>query len=224
MENKDLILKSIIVGLFLVNSFINNNITIQGIIYIILAGVIAYLYYGYNEPKDDNNIYREIVRKLKRHETRFDPRYQSYLYKNPALLTIFSKFLPYCKFDTKNYKDALVAGNQLVILYESAKIGHQFPIQTISLAEQLQRNIMNNCQALILSFPTTVVSNYNFEANLVILQQVLQKIIDDIKLIYEDKYVQNGPDIYSPPPDVDSGPWKNPLNERDYDQNWNFYY
>ena len=156
--------------------------------------------------------------------TPFDDTHKSFLYKNPALLTIFSKFLPYCKFDTKNYKEALVAGNQLVLLYESAKKGHRFPNQSIDLAEQLQRDIMNSCQALVLSFPTTVVADYRYEANLDVLQKVLQNIVDNIKLIYEDKYVQDGPDIYSPPPDINSGPWKNPLNDKEYNKYWNFYY
>ena len=119
---------------------------------------------------------------------------------------------------------ALIAGNQLVLLYESAKIGHQFPNQSISLAEQLQRNIMNSMQAFVLSFPTTVVSGYRFEANLKVLQKVLQNIINNIKLIYDDHYAQNGPDIYSPPPDIYSGPWKNPLDSKEYNKYFNFFY
>ena len=224
MENQDLIFKSVLIGLILLNILVNNPISIQVIIYIVIGGIIGYLYYKKYKPKDDSEIYKKIVTKMTRRDTPFDPKYKSYLYKNPALLTIFAQFLPYCKFDTKNYQEALIAGNQLVLLYESAKIGHEFPSQSISLAEQLQRNIMNSCQALVLSYPTTVVADYRFEADIKILQKVVQNIVNNIKLIYEDHYVQNGPNIYSPPPDINCGPWKNPLNEKEYNKYWNFYY
>lgn len=224
MENQALIFKSILIGLILINIFVNNNIQIQTIIYIIIASIVSYFYYNYYKTGYNNNEYMKVVRKMTRRNTPFDPRYKSFLYKNPALLTIFYELLPYCKFDTKNYKDALIAGNQLILLYESAKIGHRFPNQSIDLAEQLQRNILNSCQSLILSFPTTVISNYKFEAKLKTLHEVLQNIIDNIKLIYKDKYIQNGPDIYSPPPDINNGPWKNPLNGKEYNKHWNFYY
>ena len=224
MENQDLIFKSILIGLVLINILVNNPISIQVILYILIALITGYLFYNYNKPKEDNEIYNKVVTRMTRRDTPFAPKYKSYLYKNPALLTIFAELLPYCKFDTKNYQEALIAGNQLVLLYESAKIGHRFPNQSIDLAEQLQRNIMNSCQALVLSFPTTVVSNYRFEASLDTLQRVVQNIIDNIKLIYEDKYVRNGPNIYSPPPNINCGPWKNPLDSKEYNKYWNFYY
>jgi hypothetical protein len=192
----------------------------NNIIYIVLLIFLIYIFYS----KNNNDVYDSLVDTMNKKYTPFDHTYQSFLYKNPALITIFARFLPYCKFDTKNYKEALIAGNQLVLLYESAKKGHRFPNQSIDLAEQLRRDIMNSCQALVLSFPTTVVADYKYNANLNVLQKVLQNIIDNIKLIYEDKYVQYGPDIHSPPPSINNGPWKNPLDDKEYNSYWNFYY
>jgi hypothetical protein len=223
MSDNKLIGNSVLFGIIIFIVLIN-NISINNIIYIVIAVIFSYLFYVYFNPENSNNVYDKIVNTMNKKYTPFDYTQQSLLYKNPALLTIFARFLPYCKFDTKNYKEALVAGNQLVLLYESAKKGHRFPNQSIDLAEQLQRDIMNSCQALVLSFPTTVVADYRYEANLNVLQKVLQNIIDNIKLIYEDKYSQYGPDIHSPPPSINNGPWKNPLDDKEYNSYWNFYY
>ena len=66
--------------------------------------------------------------------------------------------------------------------------------------------------------------DYRFQVDLNILQKILQKIVDNIKLIYKYHYEKNGPDIYNPPPSVRSGPWKNPLEDKDYNKYWSFYY
>ena len=49
---------------------------------------------------------------------------------------------------------------------------------------------------MVLSFPTTVVANYRYEANLNVLQKVLQNIIDNIKLIYEEILLLHTPDFW----------------------------
>ena len=102
--------------------------------------------------------------------------------------------------------------------------GNQIPNQIIDIAEQLQRDILNDIQSLIHSFPSTVIDNHNFEVYRNILQKILQNIIDDIKDIYLERYERVGPTIYNPPPCNRSGPWKNPLVEKDYNSNWNYYY
>lgn len=143
--------------------------------------------------------------------------------KNP-LEQIFIKLYPYSTLNPKNYNDALKSSKELLQLQKMAIEGHQIPNQIIDIAEQLQRDILNDIQSLIHSFPSTVIDNHNFEIYRNILQKILQNIIDDIKDIYLERYERVGPTIYNPPPCNRSGPWKNPLVEKDYNSNWNYYY
>ena len=143
---------------------------------------------------------------------------------NPALVKVFISMCPFARFDTRNFKEALIAANQLIRVYESAKLGQKLPNQTIDIAEELQRNVLNHMQSIIHSFPSTVIADYRFQVDLNILQKILQKIIDDIKLIYQEEFDKNGPNIYNPPPSVRSGPWENPLQTKEYNKYWNFYY
>ena len=75
-------------------------------------------------------------------------------------------------------------------------------------------------QSILHSIPST---DNNFEIYLNTLQKILQKIVDDVKLIYEKEYEKNGPNIYNPPPSIRSGPWSNPIDSKEYNPFWNFY-
>jgi len=140
------------------------------------------------------------------------------------LVNAFTNLYPYSTLNLKNYNDAIQSTNQLVILQDMAHKGHQIPNQVIDIAEQLQRDIMNDIQSLIHSFHSTVIDNHKFEVHRNILQKILQEIVDDIKNIYKRRYNRIGPSIYNPPPSNREGPWKNPLDEENYSPNWNFYY
>ena len=154
----------------------------------------------------------------------FCKNYNSVLYMNPALVKVFISLCPFARFNYKNFKNSLISANQLIRVYESAKLGQQLPNQTIDIAEELQRNTLNSMQSIINSLPSTVIADYRFQVNLDILQKILQKIINDIKIIYDVHYEENGPSTHNPPPSVRSGPWGNPLEAKGYNKNWNFYY
>ncbi len=148
----------------------------------------------------------------------------TYLTKNKSLMKIFNRLLPFYRLDSVNYKNSLNSANDLIKVYESAKIGNLVPKQTIDIAEQLQRNIMNYIHSISHSFPTTVVGDYEFQSKVSLLHKITEGIVEDIKTIYEDYYYQNGPDIHTPPPSIRSGPRGNPSEDATYSRNWNFYY
>lgn len=148
----------------------------------------------------------------------------SILYKNPELVKIFIKLLPFSRFNIKNFNDAIKSSEQIVRVFISFQIGHKIPYQTLEIVEQLQRNILNNIHSMVHSFPSSEISDYRFNSYIKILQQILQKIIDDIKLLYEEYYNKNGPDIYNPPPCIYSGEWDNPINSKEYNKYWNYYF
>lgn len=136
---------------------------------------------------------------------------------------IFIKLYPYSTLNPKNYNDALKSSKELLIIKNNVK-NNNIPNQVIDIAEQLQRNILNDIQSLIHSFPSTVIDNHKFEVYRNILQKILQEIVYNIKNTYLERYKRVGPTIYNPPPCSRSGPREDPLNEKDYKSSWNFYY
>jgi len=227
----DLILKVVFIGICISTILIRSDLTTNVLLSISIAGLISYFFLTAGRIDEEISVDKceENIDKLneklnKNYKLIFNNLHTSVLYMNPALVKIFVKMFPFSRFDTINFKEALISTNQLIRVYESAKKGQQLPNQTIDIAEELQRNIMNHMQSIIHSFPSTVIADYRFQVDLDILQKILQKIIDDIKLIYESEYDKNGPTIYNPPPSVRSGPWDNPLNSKGYNKYWNFYY
>ena len=230
-SSSDLLLQTTVIGIIAITILVRFNMQINSIIYIAIALLLSYLWLKYGNMKkvnnDNNNInnIEKLNKKLnKKYNFFFSNQHNSVLYMNPALVKVFTSMYPFARFDIINYKEALISTNELIRVYESSKIGHKLPNQTIDIAEALQRNILNHMQSIIHSFPTTLIADYRFQVDLNILQKILQKIINDIKLIYEIYYEENGPSIYNPPPNVRAGPWENPLNEKEYNKNWNFYY
>jgi hypothetical protein len=230
-SSSDLLLQAIVIGIIITTILVKANLQINSFMSIFIAFILSYLWLEIGSIKkvDSDNNNNSDIEKLngklnEKYNLNFANQYNSVLYMNPALVKVFTSMYPFARFDVRNYKEALISTNELIRVYESAKIGHTLPNQTIDIAESLQRNILNHMQSIIHSFPTTVIADYRFEVDINILQKILQKIINDIKLIYEVYYEENGPSIYNPPPSIRSGPWENPLNEKEYNKHWNFYY
>jgi hypothetical protein len=232
-SSSDLLLQAIVIGIITTTILVKANLQINSFMSILIAFVLSYLWLEMGSIKkiDSDNNNNSDIEKLNGklngkflNNLNFANQSNSVLYMNPALVKVFTSMYPFARFDVRNYKEALISTNELIRVYESAKIGHTLPNQTIDIAESLQRNILNHMQSIIHSFPTTVIADYRFEVDINILQKILQKIINDIKLIYEVYYEENGPSIYNPPPSIRSGPWENPLNEKEYNKHWNFYY
>ena len=232
----NLLFQCIIIIIVITTIFTRLNIQINIFFFILIAFIFSYYWLTLQSI---NNIYNknENIYDLENLNSRMNKNYgldisddiinikhNSVLYMNPILVKIFIKMCPFARFSTNNFKLALLSANQLVRVYESAKLGQKIPNQTIDIAEQLQREVLNNIQAISNSFPTTIMADYRFEANLNVLQKILQNIINDIKLIYDFEYEKNGPNIYNPPPSIRAGPWSNPLESKDYNQSWNFFY
>lgn len=209
------------------NFFRNFNTAISfGIVIILCQYFLTYNILKQNKKNTEGDI---NLSKLDRDMNKsfsliFTNKYNSVLYKNPEIVKIFIKLQPFIKFDNRNYKESLVSANQLIRVHQSAIKGQKNPNQTIDIAEQLQRDIMNHLQSMIHSFPSTEISRFRFTSYLKLMQQATQKIINDLKVIYEYHYQQVGPNIYSPPPNERSGPWRDPTKTREYGPNWNFYY
>lgn len=234
-SSQTLLFQSIIIIVIITTVLVRLNISINIIFFILIACAFSYYWITYENMNNINNKNENksnLVNLSKRMNTAYGidinsniiNKHNSVLYMNPALVHIFIKLCPFARFNTNNFKLSLLAANQLVRVYESAKLGHKIPNQTIDIAEELQREVLNNMQAILNSFPSTIIGNHRFQANLDVLQKILQKIINDIKLIYDNEYETNGPNIYSPPPSVRSGPWSNPIDSKEYNQYWNFYY
>jgi len=227
----DLLLKVIFIGIIITTILVRSNLAINTYYSVIFAVCVSYFLLKRGrmeqigtEIVDNENLDKLSDKMNKKFNLVFSKTYDSVLYMNPALVKVFVKMCPFARFDTKNFKEALISANQLVRVYESAKLGQEIPNQTIDIAEALQRSVLNHMQSIIHSFPSTVIADYRFQVNLDILQKILQKIINDIKLIYDSEYKKNGPTIYNPPPSTRSGPWDNPLNSKEYNKYWNFYY
>jgi hypothetical protein len=191
------IFNSIVIATIVIT--ILSRVGLNVIVYLIVGSLIVYYFYKPKKEKD-------------------------FVDKNPELAKVFMKLYPFYRFDPVNYKSSVKSANDLVELYESAKLGHRLPNQTIDLAEKMQRDVLNSMEAIMNSLPTTIIGNYEFQSGVLILQKIIQQIVDNIKLIYDDFYDRNGPSIYHPPPSTRSGPWANPLKAKDYNKNWNFFY
>jgi len=231
MASPELIFKIVVISLIALTFLIRLNFSPDVLLSVGLVLLLAYflLTRGHivemEERKENNEKIIDLHKKLNTISgSMITSNYNSVLYKSPGLVKIFTTMLPFAIFNVINFKEALVAANQLVRVHESAKLGHRVPNQTIDIVEALQREVMNNMQSIINSLPTTVMPGYRFQVDLNILQKILQKIVDDTKLMYRYDYEKNGPDIYNPPPSVRSGPWRNPIGDKDYNTNWNFYY
>ena len=227
----ELLFRVLVVGVIIANILVRANLPTNVLLSLMIAGLVSFYFIGQGkitehkeEKKCDEKLNMLNKKMNKKYNQIFSKLQHSVLYMNPALVKVFISMCPFSRFDTKNFKEALVAANQLIRVYESAKLGQKLPNQTIDIAEALQRNVLNHMQSIIHSFPSTVIADYRFQVDLNILQKILQKIIDDIKLIYQAEFDENGPNIYNPPPSVRSGPWDNPLQEKEYNEHWNFYY
>jgi len=197
---------------------------------IVLGAILGSLWFSYKKFHETKKVdtYKKkstrLARTMQRKRNFFDKSARSLLHRNPALVECFAKLYVFARFDRKNFKDALISANQLIRVYESSKIGVVLPNQVIDIAEELQRNTMNYMHSMIHSLPSTTVGDFRWQVNLNILQKVLQKIIDDIKLISEAQYHQVGPTIYNPPPDYRAGPWPDPTKSPEYSDRWDQYY
>ena len=227
----ELLFRIVIIGIILSTLLIRAGLTTNVLLSFIIVGLISFglLTQGIMKEKEHEKKCDEKLEKLnkqmnKKYNKIFSQVNHSVLYMNPALVKVFISMCPFARFDTRNFKEALVAANQLIRVYESAKLGQKLPNQTIDIAEALQRSVLNHMQSIIHSFPSTVIADYRFQVDINILQKILQKIIDNIHLIYQEDYEKNGPNIYNPPPSIRSGPWSNPLYTKEYNKNWNFYY
>jgi hypothetical protein len=225
--SSELIFKNIIIIVIII-LLLKSNLQINVLFYLFIGGLILFMFLKQEKIKKEKNYYEKLqkLNKImnKKNKQIFSQINNSVLYKNPLLVKVFIRMYPFSRFNIKNFKEALISTNQLIRVYESAKLGQKLPNQTIDIVEELQRNILNNMQSIIHSFPSTVIADYRFQVDLNILQKILQKIIDDIHLIYQEDYEKNGPNIYNPPPSIRSGPWSNPLYTKEYNNNWNFYY
>ena len=227
----DLLLKVIVTGIIITTILVRSNLQINIFYSLIFSLGISYFLLQQLRTKqigiessNDEDLNKLTGKMNKKFNLVFSLSHESVLYMNPSLVKVFISMCPFARFDSRNFKEALVSANQLVRVYESAKLGQQLPNQTIDIAEALQRNVLNHIQSIIHSLPSTVIADYRFQVDLNILQKILQKIINDIKLIYEAEYERNGPNIYNPPPSTRSGPWDNPLKSKGYNKHWNFYY
>lgn len=225
LNNPDLVMKASVLWIALLIILSRTVKNPENVFYFIISGIVSYFFFvNYNEKNQNENQNEKLYSILNKNETIFSSYQNSVLYKNPELVKVFINLCPFYRFDTKNFKEALTLSNQLVRVHESAKLGHKNPNQTIDIAEELQRSILNHIQSMIHSFPSTVIAGYRFQANLNILQKVLQNIIKDIKNIYDFHYESTGINIINPPPSVRSGEWENPVKSKGYSENWNFYY
>jgi hypothetical protein len=226
----DIVFQSVMLALVVGGVFLKVSSTATAftafIIGVIVGGVwFSYARYGEEKVvKDYKNKVTRLERTMQRKRNFFDNSARSLLHKNPALITILAKLYVFGRFDRQNFKDALISANQLIRVYESSKIGVVLPDQIIDIAEELQRNTMNYIHSMIHSLPSTTIGDYRWQVQLDILQKVLQKIIDDIKLISEAQYEKIGPTIYNPPPDYRSGAWPNPIAQKEYNAHWDQYY
>ena len=221
ISTPNLLFQSIVI-IVIITTLLNRFILPYQILFIILSFFISYLWITYKNKNNRIDEYKNDIYldKLNNIMNKGYSKHTSVLYKNPELVYIFIKMCYISRFNSRNFKSALVATNQMITIYESVKIGNLLPNQTIDIIEELQKEILNNMQSILHSIPST---DNNFEIYLNTLQKILQKIVDDVKLIYEKEYEKNGPNIYNPPPSIRSGPGSNPIDSKEYNPFWNFY-
>ena len=211
----------IIFSIIFIFLYRNINIVFYPIIVFILSIIMTYIYQSSTLEKIvvNENEHNDNIDKLDfiTNEEYF------YIHNHPAISKVFSNILPYAEYNIQNFKEALISTNEFINIYETSKLReYKFPKHTIDIAEDLKRNILNSLQSVSHSFPFS--SENSFETNVTILSKLLQKLIKDIKVIYKAEYKKQGPNIYNPPPDVNSGEWSNPLEEKNYNKYWNFHY
>ena len=177
----DLLLKVIFFGIVITTILVRSNLTTNTFLSMVFSVVMSYfiLSSGRMEEiehvKKNNKKLHTLNKKMnKKYELVFSQMNNSVLYLNPALVKVFMSMCPFARFDTRNFKEALIAANQLIRVHESAKLGQQIPNQTIDIAEALQRSVLNHMQSIIHSFPSTVIADYRFQVDLDILQKILQ--------------------------------------------------
>jgi hypothetical protein len=228
--SKQVIFESFFAGMIASALYYRVNPQTTSFVMILVGFFVTSLWFsiGKNRENDTKKDYKKkaerLDRTMKRKRNAFSKKARSLLYRNPALIKVFSNLYVFARFDKKNFKDALITSNQLIRIYESCQIGVVLPDQMIDIAEELSRNTMNHMHSMIHSLPSTTVGGFRWQVQLDFLQKILQKIVDDIKHIAKKQYQKTGPTIYNPPPDYRSGPWANPLDQAEYNPHWNQYF
>lgn len=219
----------LVFGFIFMAIVLREQIAVNTLIAFLIFLLLSYLWLSkkaedIQEETNKNNDEVKILNKaLQEKRTIFDHSARSLLHRSPVLVKIFSSLYVFARFDEKSYQEALIKANQLIRVYESCKLGTVLPSQFLDIAEHLSRDCLNHMQSMIHSLPSTSVGDFRYQVSIQILQEALQKIVDDIHLLAKVHYENVGPDIYNPPPDIRSGPFPNPMEDKDYNPHFDFY-
>ena len=201
--------------------------TLLGIFLVIIV-FVSLITWKSTKYEEKQGVKKKKLSKLERVlQTKSNPFHmsaRSLLHRQPTIVRIFSSLYVLARFDEENFQEALVKANQLIRVHESATTGVVVPAQYVDVSEQLARDSLNHVQSIIHSMPSSTLGEYRLETTIQVLQEALEKLVQDVKDKANEQYYTMGPDIHTPPPCSRSGPWANPTDTKDYDPHFSFYW
>ena len=105
----------------------------------------------------------------------------SYLYLNPLIVSLLYKIKEYSQYSFAIYKDILFHINNLLKIKININQISNNNLQLFEIAYTEYINVMNSCQSMIYSLPSSKESNIQFKNCLIIIDKILLNEIHEMK-------------------------------------------
>jgi len=147
---------------------------------------------------------------------------KSYLYLNPAVVDLYYNHREFCNYSFAEYRNSLIACNQLILLGENIKISVANRGNQYEEAQMVKQKCLNHYQSIIYGLPSSGMLNKRFNESMQLLQKVLAKVIYDIEEEVEALNRQNGvnTEYY---PIYRNQPKANDIGAKDFQENFSFF-
>lgn len=113
-------------------------------------------------------------------------REKSYLYLNPAIVEFFYNLRLFSKYNISSYINSIIHCNNIIRIDYETKLGLNSEYYNFEIALDEKKKALNELNSLIYNLPSTVVSYNNFNDSIKILQSLLNKIINDMSILFKD--------------------------------------
>lgn len=218
------------ISLLLLGLILRTQPQLSTLLGVFMVGIVFMMWIMWKSTTQEQKLSKKkkklskLERVLQTKSNPFHMSARSLLHRQPVLVKIFSSLYVLARFDEENFQEALVKANQLIRVHESATTGVVIPAQYVDVSEQLARDSLNHIQSMIHSMPSSSLGDYRMETTIQVLQEALEKLVKDIKDKADEQYYTIGPDIHTPPPCSRSGPWANPIEDKEYNPHFSFYW
>jgi hypothetical protein len=112
-------------------------------------------------------------------------REKSYLYLNPAIVDFFYNIRLFSKYNISSYVNSIIHCNNIIRIDYETKLGLDSEYYNFEIALNERKKALNELNSLIYNLPSTIVSYNNFNDSIKILQSLLNKLINDMSILFK---------------------------------------